>query len=131
MVILWRASPKGTWKEAGSLVLPDGPLSAPAGSVWVVNVAPVDVGIVIVIDSEKLMLSAGKTYQCQPSVGPDQNFQIVVTDAAGSPRRLHSGTISRNPGERSLVLVYRADGEASRRPVKVSVLREPALGKKD
>ncbi|MEY3896993.1 MAG: hypothetical protein RLZZ214_2514 [Verrucomicrobiota bacterium] len=124
LVILWRASPKGTWKEAGSLIMSDGPLSAPAGSVRVVNVAPVDVGIVI--GSEKLVLSAGKTYQRQVPAGPDQMFQIVVTDAAGSPRRLHSGTITQNPGERSLVLVYRADGEASRRPVKVSVLREPA-----
>ncbi len=123
LVILWRASPKGTWNEAGALILPDGPLSAPAGSVRVINIAPVDVGIVI--GSEKLILSAGRTFQRQVPAGPDQAFQIVVNDATGTPRRLHTGTVTQNPGERSLVLIYRADGEAPRRPVKVSVQREP------
>lgn len=129
IVVLWRASPKGTWKEAASLVLPDGPFSAPAGSVRLVNIAPVDVGIII--GNEKLLLAAGKTHQRQIPAGPDQAFQIMLTDAAGNSRRLHSGTITQNPGERSLVLVYRADGEVSRRPVKVSVLREPAPMKPD
>lgn len=129
LVILWRASPKGTWKEAQALIVPDGPLSAPAGSVRLVNVAPIDVGVVI--GSEKLVLSSGKTLQHRVSAGPDQAFQIVVNDAAGSPRRLHSGTITQNPGERGLILVYRADGESARRPVKVSVQREQVPGQRD
>jgi len=124
LVILWRASPKGTWEEAGALILPDGPLSAPAGSVRVVNIAAIDVGIVI--GSEKIILPAGKTFQRQVPAGPEQAFQIIVNDAAGTPRRLHTGTVTQNPGERSLVLIYRADGESPRRPVKVSVQREPA-----
>ena len=109
--------------------MPDGPLSAPAGSVRFVNIAPIDVGVVI--GSEKLVLSSGKILHHQIPAGPDQTFQIVVTDAAGSPRRLHSGTITGNAGERGLVLVYRADGESARRPVKVSVLREPVPGRHD
>ncbi len=123
LVILWRASSKGTWKDASALILPDGPLSAPSGSVRVVNIAPVEVGIVI--GSEKLILTAGKTIQRQVPAGPGEAFQIIVNDASGSPRRLHSGTITQNAGERSLVLVYHADGESPRRPLKVSVQREP------
>ncbi len=123
LVLIWRASPKGTWREVKSLVLPDGPVSAPAGGVRVVNLSPVDVGIVI--GGEKLLLGAGKNIQRKVPTGPGQVFQIVVNDATGTPRRLHSGNITQNPGERSLVLIYRADGEAPRRPVKVSVQREP------
>lgn len=124
IVLLWRDPVKGTWKDARSLTLLDGPLSAPAGSVRLVNVAPVDVRIVI--GSEKLILGAGKTFQRQLPIGTEQPFQILLADEAGGLKRLHSGVITQNPGERSLVLVYAADGEASRRPVKVSVQRESA-----
>ncbi len=90
----------------------------------VVNLAPAEVGIVL--GSEKLLLGAGKTFLRQVPAGTEPSFEILLADAAGALKRLHSGTLTQNPGERSLVLVYRADGEASRRPVKVTVLREPA-----
>lgn len=124
MVLLWRASAKGAWSEAKSFVLPDGPVAAPAGSVRVVNLAPVEVRIVL--GSEKLILGAGKTFQRQVPAGAEQPFEILMADATGNLKRLHAGVIMQNSGERSLVLVYRADGEASRRPVKVAVQREPA-----
>ena len=124
LVLLWRASAKGTWTEAKSFILPDGPLTAPAGSVRIVNLAPVEVRVVL--GTEKLLLGAGKSFQRLMAAEAELPFQILMNDASGTLRTLHSGDILQNQGERSLVLIYRADGEAPRRPVKVTVQREPA-----
>ncbi|MEO7098504.1 MAG: hypothetical protein ABI162_04020 [Luteolibacter sp.] len=124
LVLLWRASAKGTWNEAKFFVLPDGPITAPAGSVRVVNLAPVEVKIVF--GNENLILGAGKSFQRLMHANAELPFQILMTDVSGTLRTLHSGDILQNQGERSLVLVYRADGESPRRPVKVTVQREPA-----
>ena len=125
LVLLWRASAKGTWNEAKSFILPDGPLTAPAGSVRIVNLAPVEVKIVL--GNENLILGAGKSFQRLMHANAELPFQILMTDVSGTLRTLHSGDILQNQGERSLVLIYRADGESPRRPVKVTVLREPIL----
>lgn len=123
LVLLWRAAVKGTWNEAKFFVLPDGPLAAPAGSVRIVNISPVEVRVVI--GEEKLILGAGKSFQRLMRGGTNLAFQILMNDSSGNLKTLYSGDILQNDGERSLALVYRADGESPRRPVKVTVLREP------
>lgn len=124
LVLLWRDAAAGTWDKAQSMVLPDDAISAPAGGVRVINVSPVPVRVVI--GEEKLLLDAGKSFHRTVPSGVEQPFQILLPDASGNLRSLHSGVITQNPGERSLVLVFRADGESPRRPLKVSLLREPA-----
>ena len=124
LVLLWRDGKRGTWEKANALVLPDDPASAPAGSVRVINISPYPVRIVI--GAEKIFLDAGKSFKRTVSTGVEQPFQILLPDTSGNLKTLHSGVITQNQGERSLVLVFRADGESPRRPVKVSVQREPA-----
>ena len=123
LVLLWRASPQKTWSEAKFLVLTNGLTAAPACSVRVINLAPVDVGIVM--GEEKLWLSAGRMIQRQLTEKSEQVFEVMIDDGTGNMQRVYAGMTSQNPGERGFVIVYRADGEAPRRPVKVSVLREP------
>jgi hypothetical protein len=123
LVILWRDQTTGSWEKARSLVLSDDPVSFPAGSVRVVNISPATVRIVI--GNEKLILNAGKSFLRVLPKRVEQLFQILLPTASGSLLRLHSGVITQNPGERSFVIVYRADGESSRRPLKVKVQREP------
>ncbi len=124
LVLLWRDAKQGTWEKVRSLVIPDDAVNAPAGSVRYVNVSPVTVGIVI--GAEKLILEAGKWFARTVAVRVEQSFEVLLTDTTGSLKRLHSGVVLQNPGERSLVLDYHADGVGQRRPLKVSVQREQA-----
>lgn len=124
LVLLWRDSRKGTWENARSLVLADDRGNAPPGSVRFVNCSPATVGIAL--GREKLILGAGKMFRRDLPAGVEQVFQVYLADTTGGVKILHAGAILQNPGERSLVLVYRADGAAARRPLKVAVRREPA-----
>ncbi len=124
LVLLWRDGKNGTWEKVNALVLPDDPVSAPAGSVRVINISPYPVRIAM--GAEKILLEAGKSFKRTVPAGVEQPFQILLADVAGNLKTLHSSVITQNAGERSLVLVFRADGESPRRPVKVSVQREPA-----
>ncbi len=123
LVMLWRDAAHGTWEKARSFILPDDLASAPAGSVRIVNVSQTPVRFVI--GDEKLILEAGKFLQRMVSTDVEQAFQVLLPDATGNLRNLHSGVITQNPGERSLVTIFRADSETPRRPLKVSVQREP------
>lgn len=124
LVILWRPDgSKGTWAKPLSLVLPDSAEEAPAGRVRLINVSPVTVGVVF--GSEKIALPGGKSYQRQIPIGKDLPFQLGAIDAKGSLRRFHSGSVLQNAGERTLVVIYRADGLDPRRALKANVMREP------
>ncbi|MCW1925095.1 hypothetical protein OKA05_21215 [Luteolibacter arcticus] len=123
LVLLWRDSSKGDWTTTRSLVLPDSAEAAPAGRVRIVNLSPVTVGVVF--GGERVKLEAGKFYQRAVPVGKDTEFQLGAVDRAGDLQRFHSGSIFQNPGERSLVVIYRADGVQPRRPLKAVIHREP------
>lgn len=123
LLLLWRDPEKGSWEVPRSLILPDSAEAAPAGSVRVVNVSPIT--IAIVFEGEKIALPAGKTWQREVPTGKEAAFQIGAVDAAGNLRRIHAGSVFQNPGERTLVVVYRADGVDPRRALKAVVQREP------
>jgi hypothetical protein len=123
LVLLWRDSAKGDWSKARSMVLPESPEAAPAGRVRVVNLSPVTVGVVF--GGERIKLEAGKFYQRSVVVGKDTEFHLGAVTRNGDLQRFHAGSIFQNPGERSLVVIYRADGVQPRRPLKAVVHREP------
>ncbi len=127
LVILWRAGGnKGTWAKPSFMILPDSVEEAPAGKVRFVNVSPVTVGVAF--GEEKIALLAGKTYQRPVEVGKDLPFQLGAMDAANKFTRFQRDVITQNPNERTLVLIYRADGEQPRRDLKSNVIREPVPG---
>ena len=121
LVLLWRDPAPATWQKARSLVLPD---DAVSGSVRYINVSPAAVGITI--GDEKLILEAGKMFARPVPIAVEQPFEVFLPDTTGELKRLHSGVVQQNPGERTLVLIYLADGLNRRRPLKVTVLREQA-----
>jgi hypothetical protein len=124
LVILWRAEGnKGTWAKPLSLVLPDGPEQAPSGRIRLLNVSPVTVGVVI--GGERIALLAGKSFDRPLPQGKDVPFQLGAVNAKGEFRRFYSGSALQNPGERTLVVVYRADGVDPRSDLKANVMREP------
>ena len=121
LVLLWRDPTQATWQKARSLVVPD---DAVSGSVRYINISPAAVGIII--GSEKLILEPGKMFARTVPVAVEQPFEIHLPAITGELKRLHAGVVLQNPGERTLVLIYLADGLTRRRPVKVTVLREQA-----
>ncbi|WP_193210445.1 hypothetical protein [Luteolibacter marinus] len=123
LVLLWRANPKGSWAEARSLVLPDGPTAAPAGEVRVVNLSPVPVGMVF--NGEQIKLPAGKITRHRVPIGKDAPIWLGAEDVKGKLKRFHSGAVFQNRGERTLVVIYRADGDQKRLPLKAVIRREP------
>ena len=123
LVLLWRDSSKGDWSHVRSLVLPDTLEAAPAGRVRIVNLSPVTVGVVF--GGERIKLEAGKFYQRSVQVGKDTEFQLGAVTRTGELERFHAGSLFQNIGERSLVVIYRADGVQPRRPLKAVVHREP------
>ena len=126
LVILWRAEGnKGTWAKPLSLVLPDGPEQAPAGRIRLLNVSPVTVGVVM--GAERIALPAGKSFDRPLQQGKDIPFQLGAVDAKGEFRRFYSGSALQNPGERTLVVIYRADGVDPRSDLKANVMREPVV----
>lgn len=124
LVLLWRDAKQGSWQKARSLVVPDDAVSAPAGSVRYINVSPFPVGIRL--GAENLVLEAGKMFKRMVPVGVEQPFEILLQHTSGALKRLHTGVVLQNPGERSLVLIYFADGVGHRLPLKVTVQREQA-----
>jgi hypothetical protein len=123
LVLLWRDSSKADWSHVRSLVLPDTLEAAPAGRVRIVNLSPVTVGVVF--GGERIKLEAGKFYQRSVQVGKDTEFQLGAVTRTGELERFHAGSLFQNMGERSLVVIYRADGVQPRRPLKAVVHREP------
>ena len=119
LVLLWRDPKQTTWQKARSLVVPDG---AMGGSVRYINVSPAAVGITI--GGEKLILEAGKIFGRAVPVAVEQPFEVFLPATTGALKRLHSGVVLRNPGERTLVPIYLADGVGHRRLLKVTALRE-------
>lgn len=123
LVVLWREPKAKTWDKVRSLILPEDPVSMPAGTWRVMNVSTATVGVTLA--GEKLLLESGKTFRRILPVGQESICEVFLHDTTGNPKRLYSAGILQNPGERGLVLIYLADGENPRRPVKVSVQREP------
>lgn len=124
LVLLWRNRTQGSWKYATSLIVPDGPAGAAADTARIVNLFPLAVRINW--GRESLILPAGKSIQRSISPGADIPFQIVVSDSSSPMKRYFSSSVTQNHGERGWITIYRADGEAPRRPLKVAMLREPA-----
>lgn len=119
LALLFRPSGKGTWLEPAHLVLPEGTVD----SLRIINLLPVPARIVWA--GESSLLAPGKIQEHRIEPGGSVPFQIYTAGADGAAKRHYAGTATQNPGERGLVLIYPADGTSPRRPVKVSMLREP------
>ena len=122
LVIVWRNADAKSWNAPRALIVPDGPLGHPAGMVRITNLFPV--GIRIMWGDEALLVPAS-TFLRNVDAGAGVPLKILVADKAGGMKRYYSGTVTQNRGERGFITIYQADGVAPRRPLKVSMLREP------
>jgi len=122
LVLIWR-EPGKLWDKPHCLILPDGPEFA-AGMLRLTNLSPVEVRFII--GEEKFALPPGKVHGFPIPLGRDVPLQIAWVDPSGTTKPIYSSAIVQNEGERGELIVYRADGEQPRQPLKVLPLRERA-----
>lgn len=122
LVLLWRKPGAASWDEVLHRIVPDGPLGAPGGNFRLINLFPQSVYLRWGAESLQVKPSMLLTRAIAP--GAEVPFEVLVADAGGRPKRYHRTSVSLGGGERGWVLLFRADGESPRRPLKVAVLRE-------
>lgn len=125
LAIIWRDPEVKNWSKARSILVKDGGSAFKAGDFRFINVGPVDVGFVIG-DGEQFTVSRGKTVVKPLGVSQGTPTKALYRDRGGW-KRLWSSALVQNRGERSTVVVYFADGEKPRRPLKLVALRERAV----
>ena len=121
LVLLWRDRKAGSWDTARALVLPD---TAPRGSVTFLNVASGPVAVAL--GTQQFVLPPGKPARRRLPAAKPISLQVGLSDRKGAVKRKLSRSLEQLAGERSLVLVYRSDGEGTRNPIGVKVHREAA-----
>ena len=122
MIYLFRNPSMKTWDGAMGLVVPDG-AGTPAGSLRITNLFPQAVRVVL--GKEAIKLEKGGSILRKAEPGAESPFRILASDSSGKMICYYSGGVMQNAGERGWVTIYRADGASPRRPLKVSILREP------
>lgn len=120
--ILWRDPRVGKWDKALSLTLPDDTTSFPAGRMRIINVSGADLGLDI--DGKRGKLGNGQVFMHAPKDG-NAHLKVNVRTRSGWAE-VADQAVNQSARERTNVILYRADGEAPRRPVKAVVLREIA-----
>lgn len=120
-LLAWRRLGAG-WDRPAALALPDGIAEFPANQVRIVNISPIAVGLLI--GDSKIALLPGLQHKFNAPPDNEVEFSIGIQTGNGPLRGFHTGTISHNESERSLIVIYRADGENPRRPLKVFIYRE-------
>jgi len=123
LVMLWRDPAQATWSKPMGLIVPDGPEGTPAGSVRITNLF--QQAVRVVWGGEVLLLRPRQSILRTLEPGDEVPFQILIADATGALKPYYSSSVTRNGSERAFITVYRADGIAPRRHVKVAILREP------
>jgi hypothetical protein len=123
LIVVCRKPGAAGWRETLHRVLPDGPLGAPAGSVRIANLYPQAVRISW--GGESITMAPGADVVRTAAAGSATPFAVLSIAPEGAPKRYFSSTITQHAGERGWIILYRADGDKPRRPLKVTILREP------
>lgn len=123
LVLFWRKPGPAGWNEVSHLLLPDGPFGCPANTVCIANIFHQSVQLIWA--SEVIILKAGAHISKVIKPGSEVSIGILSAGPTGTAVRYFSTTVTQNPGERGWIVLYRADGENPRRPLKVLMIREP------
>lgn len=127
LAVFIRDPRKGTWDEARSIVLKDDLKTHPMGAVRLVNASIYKVRMML--GGKQFDLEPGRSEVMRgPQGGILENvpFRVLIGDRQGRWRPVYDVALTQIRGERTNIVVYRADGERPRRPAKVLVLKEKA-----
>lgn len=124
LAILTRGGANPTWNTPAVTLLPDDPVSFPAGRVVALNFSAVE--IPLQLGTEKLAVPARGKISRDP--GPVEAWPVKAArlDERGRPVFFHQGELLLHAGERAVLLIYPSDGVQRRLPLKLLVLKERA-----
>lgn len=128
LAVFIRDPRKGTWDEPRSIVLKDDLVTHPNGAVRLVNASIFRVRMML--GGKQFDLEPGKSRVIrgpQGGVLENEPFRVMIGDRQGNWRPIYDVALTQIGGERTNIVVYRADGERPRRPAKVLVLKERAF----
>jgi hypothetical protein len=92
--------------------------------VVLVNVSSAPVAVVL--GEERLGLPPGRPVVRNLPPGKPLAFQLGMQLRSGAMKRISSTSLEQQPGERSLVVLYRSDGIKPRQPIGMQIIRESA-----
>jgi len=118
LVLVWREPGAESWDEARARQIADLP---EAGQALLLNVSPWPVAIRFGDEPIGLKPGQGVTRDLKP--GRATAFDAGL-ETGGELKWMSPRGLEQNAGERTLVVLCRADGVKPRRPLKVTVLRE-------
>jgi len=122
LAIVWRKGPK--WTAANTIILPDGAASRAEGNLHFSNVSAYPVGLEI--EKEKIRLNPGMSYTRKLPSDRMTPLQVSYLLADGTNRLCHSAALEPCRGSYRRLVIYSADGNRPRNPVKVLQLEEPS-----
>jgi len=124
LVLLWRDPDLGKWSRARHVVLRDSIETAPVGSLRVVNVTGALVALKFEGQQETVGLKPGRSVLRLAKAGKPLPVSVAVQQQGGAWLRLFQGAVEPGRTNRSMIVVYRSDGESPRRPANVKLLNE-------
>jgi hypothetical protein len=124
LVLLWRDPKVGKWSRARHVVLRDGTARAPVGSLRVVNVTGALVALKFEGQQETVGLKPGRSFVRRIGAGNKLPVSVAVQQPGGGWLPLFQSEVEPGRADRSLLVVYRSDGESPRRPANAKLLTE-------
>lgn len=117
IIVMWRDRRINSWDKPSAYVMP---ANLPAGQASMINVAPAPVAVVY--DAERIALSPLLPLMRPLKPGKPLGFQVGLPKG-NTLQRLISRSLEQQPGQHSIVVFYRADGEKPRSPLGIEVIR--------
>ena len=120
VVVMWRDRKTNTWDKPSAIVVT---ASLPVGKVSLINVAPGPVAVVY--ELERIALPSLSSLSRPLKPGKPLKLQVGLPKG-NALQRLVSRSLEQLPGQHSLVIFYRNDGEKPRTPLGIKVIRVKA-----
>ena len=120
LVIMWRGRKENTWDKPSGFVMPAG---LAGGNASLINVAPGPVAVVY--GAERIALPPLHPLMRPLKPGKPLPLQVGLPMGEGL-KRLVSRSVEQLPGQHSIIVFYRADGEKPRSPLGIEVVRMQA-----
>lgn len=122
LMVLFRPPAPAGWDRPRLVLLSDGWEQFKAGDLRVLNLAPL--AVAVGVGDERLQVRSGGAVLRSPGAVDGLPLELAHQAKEVGWQRFHRAVLVQNEGERTHLVIYRADGEKPRRPLQVLMFRE-------